>query len=241
MLIINELKKIPVLERVKILNNINNKLEKLSTNERIDWSIQNLPKNFILSSSFGIQSIVSLHLLTIKIPKIPIILIDTGYMFPETYKFIDQLTDELNLNLKIFRSKQSSAWQESKYGKLWEKGIKGIKKYNYINKIEPMQYALKYLSVNTWFAGLRNSQSKSREKLKILSIKNEIFKFLPIIDWSNQKVYRYIKKNKLKLHPLFYKGYLSIGDIHTTNKWKPGKKIEDTRFFGLKRECGLHE
>ena len=90
------------------------------------------------------------------------ILTDTGYLFPETYQFIDELTDKLKLNLQVYRAKESAAWQEARYGKLWEQGVEGIEKYNEINKVEPMNRALKELNAQTWFAGLRREQSGSR-------------------------------------------------------------------------------
>ncbi|XZR52802.1 MAG: phosphoadenylyl-sulfate reductase [Enterobacteriaceae bacterium] len=236
-----ELNKIKRTEQISLLSKINNFLKKKTPEERINWALKNLEKNHILTSSFGIQSSVCLHMITRIISDIPIVIIDTGYLFPETYLFIDNLTNKLKLNLKIYRSKYSPAWQEARYGKLWNNGINGIEKYNLINKIKPMRKAIKNLKVKTWFSGLRNEQSISRKKLNILSIQNNIFKFLPIIDWNNRKIYKYLEKNKLKYHPLKSKGYLTLGDVHTTIKWEKGMKEEKTRFFGLKRECGLHE
>ncbi|VED06902.1 phosphoadenosine phosphosulfate reductase [Escherichia coli] len=81
---------------------------------------------------------MSLHLVNQIHPDIPVILTDTGYLFPETYRFIDELTDKLKLNLKVYRATESAAWQEARYGKLWEQGVEGIEKYNDINKVEPM-------------------------------------------------------------------------------------------------------
>ncbi|BFI91013.1 phosphoadenosine phosphosulfate reductase [Enterobacterales bacterium endosymbiont of Anomoneura mori] len=238
---LSELNKKNNKKKIILLSKINKYLNNITSEERIIWALKNLKKNFILSSSFGIQSSVCLHMITKIKPNIIIILIDTGYLFSETYLFIEELKKKLNLNLKIFRSKYSAAWQEARYGKLWKNGINGINKYNLINKIKPMNKAIKKFKVKTWFAGLRYEQSKSREKLNILSIHNKIFKFLPIFDWNNRKIFKYIKKNNLKYHPLKEKGYLSIGDTHTTTKWIVGMKEEDTRFFGLKRECGIHE
>lgn len=221
---------------------LNSKLEKYSAKKRISWALKNLPQNFILSSSFGIQSSVLLHLITKKIPDIPVVLIDTGYLFPETYKFIDTLTKFFQLNLKVFRANQSSAWQEARYGKLWKKGLKGIKLYNYINKVQPMKKAIKILKCKTWFSGLRRVQSSSRSNLPVLKIQDNVFKFFPIVDWDNRKTYFYIKKNKLSYHPLWKKGYVSVGDIHTTSVFtKNMLKEEETRFYGLYRECGLHK
>lgn len=237
---IEELRSLESSELRFVLNDINYYLESLDLHNRMVWAEKYLPKLFILSSSFGIHASVSLHFMTNYYSNISIVLIDTGYLFPETYNFIDQLTKKMKLNLHVFRPNISAAWQESRYGKLWKQGIEGIKKYNFINKVEPMQRALVELKVGTWFAGLRRNQSYSRKKLPILMIQNEIFKFLPIVDWSNYQIHQYIKKNSLEYHPLWSKGYVSIGDVHTTSKWKDGMKEEETRFFGLQRECGLH-
>ncbi|HAT8511436.1 TPA: phosphoadenylyl-sulfate reductase [Vibrio vulnificus] len=223
------------------LAEINVELEMLSAQERVAWALQNLEGAHAVSSSFGIQAAVMLHLVSKQQADIPVILTDTGYLFPETYQFIDELTKSLNLKLKVYRANESANWQEARYGKLWEQGIEGIEKYNKLNKVEPMRRALNELNVKTWFSGLRREQSQSRAGLPILSIQNGVFKFLPVVDWSNKDVHYYLKEHGLSYHPLWEQGYLSVGDTHTTQKWEPGMSEEETRFFGLKRECGLHE
>lgn len=223
------------------LTEINQWLESLSAIKRVEWALENLPENKVLSSSFGIQAAVCLHLVTRQRPDIPVVLTDTGYLFPETYQFIDSLTERLDLNLKVYRSLYTPAWQEARYGKLWEQGVEGIERYNQLNKVEPMNRALSELQAQTWFAGLRREQSGSRGALPVLAIQRGVFKFLPIIDWDNRQVYQYLMDNGLSYHPLWEQGYLSVGDTHTTRKWEPGMSEEQTRFFGLKRECGLHE
>ena len=67
------------------------------------------------------------------------------------------------------------------------------------------------------------------------------FKLYPIIDWSNKDLHYYLKEHNLPYHPLWEQGYVSIGDWHTTQSLQEGMNEQDTRFFGLKRECGLHE
>ncbi|MCL9783863.1 phosphoadenylyl-sulfate reductase [Vibrio sp. S4M6] len=228
-------------ERVIALAQINAELEQLSVMDRVTWAFKNLKGSHVVSSSFGVQAAVMLHLLTQVKPDIPVILTDTGYLFPETYQFIDQLTEQLGLNLQVYRSLYSASWQEARYGKLWQQGVEGIERYNKLNKVEPMRRALDELNTGTWFSGLRREQSPSRASLPILSIQNGVFKFLPIIDWTEQDIESYLKQFNLSYHPLKQEGYVSIGDVHTTQKWQSGMKIEDTRFFGLKRECGLHE
>ncbi len=168
---LNALNELPKVDRILALAETNAQLEKLDAEGRVAWALDNLPGEYVLSSSFGIQAAVSLHLVNQIRPDIPVILTDTGYLFPETYRFIDELTDKLKLNLKVYRATESAAWQEARYGKLWQ----------------------------------------------------------------------YLQKHGLKYHPLWDEGYLSVGDTHTTRKWEPGMAEEETRFFGLKRECGLHE
>ncbi len=104
-----------------------------------------------------------------------------------------------------------------------------------------MHRALRELKAATWFTGLRREQSQSRGGLSALAWKDGCFKVHPIIDWSERDVYRYLKQHRLPYHPLWEQGYVSIGDVHTTRPLMPGMLREDTRFFGLKRECGLHE
>lgn len=228
-------------EQTLYLAELNGYLETLTAQQRVAWAFEHLEGSHVLSSSFGIQAALMLHLVSQIKPDIQVILTDTGYLFPETYQFIDQLTESLNLNLYVVSAELTPAWQEAKYGKLWEQGIKGIERYNAINKVEPLRRAFDELRVSTWFSGLRREQSQSRANLPILSIQNNVFKFLPVIDWSNKEVHYYLKENNLPYHPLWEQGYLSVGDWHTTRQWKPGMSEEETRFFGLKRECGLHE
>lgn len=228
-------------EQTAALAEVNALLETKTAEERVQWAIENLENEIVLSSSFGIQAAVCLHLVTAAKADTPIILTDTGYLFPETYQFIDDLTKQLNLNLKIYSAKYSAAWQEARHGKLWEQGIEGLDKYNKLNKVEPMKRALEELNAKTWISGLRRSQSSSRGDLPVLSIQNGCFKFLPIIDWSNKQVHYYLEENGLSYHPLWDKGYVSVGDVQTSRPLEAGMSEEDTRFFGLKRECGLHE
>lgn len=238
---LSELNALPKAEQAAALVLVNGQLEHLTAQERVSWALDNLPGEFVLSSSFGIQAAVCLHLVTRQRPDIPVILTDTGYLFPETYRFIDDLTEKLQLNLQVFRAAHSPAWQEARYGKLWEQGVEGIERYNTLNKVEPMNRALEALGAQTWFAGLRREQSGGRSQLPVLALQRGIFKLLPIIDWDNRQVYQYLIQHGLSYHPLWEQGYLSVGDTHTTRKWEPGMSEEETRFFGLKRECGLHE
>ena len=216
-------------------------LETATAEERVRWAVARFGDGLVLTTSFGIQAAVMLHLVTQIAPKIPVIFIDTGYLFPETYRFARDLTARLNLNLKKYVPASTAAEQEALFGKQWEQGLDGLKRYNFINKVEPMDRAVHALGATAWLAGLRRSQASTREALKVVQQQHTITKVHPIIDWDNRRVHQYLTAHELPYHPLWEEGYVSVGDWHSTTKLLAGMKEEDTRFGGIKRECGLHE
>ena len=104
-----------------------------------------------------------------------------------------------------------------------------------------MQQGLDDLEAGTWFAGPRRSQSRSRRLLPVVQTKWGRIKVHPIVDWHTREVHAYLQRHNLPYHPLWEQGYVSVGDVHTTQPLTPQMLEEETRFFGLKRECGLHE
>jgi phosphoadenosine phosphosulfate reductase len=114
------------------LERLNAQFPALTAEERVRRALTELPGRHVLSSSFGAQAAVMLHLVTRISPDIPVILLDTGYLFPETCRFVDELSLRLALNLKVYRPQASPAWQESRWGKLWEQGLEGIERYTSI-------------------------------------------------------------------------------------------------------------
>ena len=216
-------------------------LESVCALDRVRWARDQYGNKIVMSTSFGVQSAIMLHLVSREIPDIPVIFIDTGYLFPATYKFAKELTQRLNLNLKIFIPKQTAAQQEALYGKLWEQGLEELERYNMINKIEPMNRAVQELGASVWLSGLRRTQSNSRSKRSVVESQNKVTKIYPIIDWDDRDVYNYLKENDLPYHPLWEQGYVSVGDWHSTKKLGEGMSEEETRFSGVKRECGLHQ
>lgn len=228
-------------ESPRALADLNAWLARRSADARVEWALENLSGTHALSSSFGAQAAVSLHLATRRAPRLPVILIDTGYLFPETYRFVDEMVERLDLNLHVVRPRIGIAWMEARLGRLWESGVDGIERYNRMRKVEPMQRALDELGVRCWIAGLRRSQSRSRAEVPFLELRDGRWKLHPIADWSDRDVHAYLKQHALPYHPLWHQGYVSIGDVHTTRPLSEGIDIDHTRFFGLKRECGLHE
>jgi len=182
--------------QTSMLADANGILKNMSAEQRVQWALENLPETHFLSSSFGIQAAVMLHLITLQQPDIPVVLTDTGYLFPQTYQFIEQMTARLSLNLKVYKSELSPAWQEAKFGKLWKQGEVGIKQYNQLNKVEPMTRALKEINAGTWFSGLRRDQASSRADKQVIEISRGTVKVYPIIEWTNRDVYQYLTKDR---------------------------------------------
>lgn len=226
-------------ESPQALSALNRWLAAMSAQDRIAWAFDSLAGPHALSTSFGVQSAVSLHLLTQAKPDIPVILVDTGYLFPDTYRYADQLVQRFGIDLKVYRPQIGIAWMEARFGKLWENGIDGLQRYNQLRKVEPMQRALRELGVRSWFAGLRRSQSASRANIEFLELRNGRWKLHPIADWDDIDVATYALQHDLPEHPLSRQGYISVGDVHTTAPLRDGDAAK-TRFFGLTRECGLH-
>ena len=216
-------------------------LEKATATERVRWAVDTYPAGLVMTTSFGVHSAAMLHLVTRTAPEIPVIFIDTGYLFPETYRFAEELTTRLRLNLKIYHPTMTAARQEALHGRQWEQGVDELKRYNFINKVEPMERAVRELRAGAWLAGLRRSQARTREHLAVVQVQNKITKIHPILDWDNRRVHRYLTEHDLPYHPLWESGYASVGDWHSSAKLVNGMREEDTRFGGRGRECGLHE
>lgn len=216
-------------------------LESASAEDRVRWAVESHGEGLVLTTSFGIQAAVMLHLVTRIVPSIPVVFIDTGYLFPETYRFARDLTERLALNVKTYVPASTAAQQEALYGKQWELGLEGLQRYNFINKVEPMDRAVRDLNATAWLAGLRRSQASTRATLPVVQTQKKVVKIHPIIDWDNRRVHRYLTEHALPYHPLWDQGYVSVGDWHSTSKLEPGMTEQETRFGGIKRECGLHE
>ena len=104
-----------------------------------------------------------------------------------------------------------------------------------------MQRALKELNATAWLAGLRQDQTDHRKTLQRVTIQGEQYKIFPILYWNSREIYQYLTTHDLPYHPYFDKGYVSVGDWHSSRPLIAGDESErDTRFHGLKQECGLH-
>lgn len=222
------------------LDRVNRDLEGAGAEAVIRWAHARYGNQLVMSSSFGATAAVMLHLVATAAPGMPILCIDTGYLFPETYTFAEQLERRFGLNLKWYSATMTQARQEALYGKLWDQGDEGVKRYLYLNKVEPMQRALRDVGATAWLAGLRADQTEHRAGLRRVDRQDGRIKIHPILDWTEDDVNAYMEKHDLPYHPLYAEGYKSIGDHHSTLPVVEGMDARAGRILGTKRECGLH-
>ncbi len=224
------------------LEAVNRQLADAKAPQIVEWTAETFGDGLVMSTSFGIQAAVMLHMVTYVVPDIPVIWVDTGYLPPETYRFAEELTERLKLNLKVYQSSMSPARMEALYGRLWaEDNVEALNSYDQLRKVEPMQQALRELKATAWLAGLRRNQTNHRQTLQLVNDQGEQYKVLPILEWNSKDIYEYLTAHDLPYHPFFDLGYVSVGDWHSSRPLTADDQNErDTRFHGLKQECGLH-
>ena len=218
-------------------------LEPLSPQDRLAWAFQRFGSGFALTTSFGIQSAVLLHMLS-QLPDgdaIPVIWVDTGYLPEETYHYSAQLTELLKIRLVVAQSAMSPARMEALHGRLWETGkLDDLERYHQIRKVEPLDRALAQLDVSCWASGVRRVQTDHRRSMTLLDPIRERLSLRPLLDWTQKDIYYYMQDNNLPQHPLFEQGFSTVGDWHSSAPDGSDLSGRSTRFGGLKQECGIH-
>lgn len=210
-----------------------------ATRAQVAWADRTFGSHLIVSTSFGIQSAVILHLVSRMLPRVPVVFVDTGYLLPETYRYAAELTERLKLDVRRYAAAESPADMERRLGKLWESDLD---EYHRIRKVEPMRRALADLDARAWIAGLRADQTTFRSTLDPVTFQDGIFKVHPILRWRSQDVYYYMEHYGLPQHALWEKGYTRVGDWHSSSAVPGGGSDGDkgARFDGRAEECGLH-
>lgn len=196
-------------------------------------------KQYFTTSSFQSHSLVLLHMLSCIDKNIPVVFINTGYHFPETITFRDQIINSFGLtNLIDVTSEMPKSLQKGKGGRLLFASDPDY--CCYVNKTEPLNNLLR--SYDVWINGVRADQSDVRKAMQIeQEAPNNTTRFHPMLDWTSKMIYDYRKKHHLPAHPLEEKGYLSIGCEPCTRKIDPEMSEREVRWYGLnKTECGLH-
>lgn len=194
-------------------------------------------KKLFATSSFQTHSIPLLHVLSRIDKSIPILFINTGYHFPETVRFRDQIAELLGLNLVDIRSQVPRNQQRDADGQLFF--ASDPDHCCYLNKTQPLEPTL--IEYDVWINGIRADQNANRRNMKIeQKAPFGAVRFHPVLDWSSKDVYDYIREFDLPKHPLEFAGYMSIGCEPCTRKLDL-ENDRGGRWFGLnKTECGLH-
>jgi phosphoadenosine phosphosulfate reductase len=222
------------------LDRVNDELLSASPEAIVSWAAATYGSRLVMSTSFGATSALMLHLVSRAAPDTKVICVDTGYLFPETYRFGDDLSRRFGIEVRWYGAAMSPARQEALYGKMWEQGEEGVERYLRINKVEPMQRALADLGAEAWLAGLRADQTEHRAALKPVELQNGRVKIHPILGFTDDDVAGYMERFDLPYHPLYAEGYRSIGDHHSTLPTTPDMDARDGRMLGKSKECGLH-
>ena len=216
------------------LSEINAALVKMTAQDIVRWSYARFGNGLALTSSFGADSPVMLHMTTVAVGagNIPVLFSDTGYHYPETLEYSKAMTELLSLDVHIIRPGQTTESFERQYGRLWESDPK---KYNLLRKILPLAEAQEDLSIRAILSGVRHDQTEDRKNMDTIEFRNGVFHIHPILGWNRKMVDSYIVLNELPRNPLVAQGITSIGDMHTSGKDRKERFRGDDRM-----ECGLH-
>lgn len=190
--------------------------------------------------SFQAEDVIVLHLLRKRLPDIPVLFLETGYHFPQTYEFRDQLTRDWRLNLINVIPRQTVQEQESAIGILYREDPTRCCQ---LRKVDPLLQALE--PFETWFTGLRREQSITRKNLKKAELHRlpsgkTLTKVSPLADWSWGQIWEYTASHKLSYLPQYDLGYLSIGCQPCTAIPEDPANPRSGRWGGRKLECGIH-
>ncbi len=212
---------------------------------RLRWALDTFGDGLVVTTSFGIQSAVLLHLVSQLMAErdctIPVIWVDTGYLPPETYRYAQQLAELLRMVPFVAQAELSPARMEALHGRLWETGrVEDLELYHRLRKVEPLDRALTALGVTCWASGVRGNQTDHRGSMTVLDPVRQRWSLRPLLNWSNRDVYYYMQEHHQPQHPLFEQGYSTVGDWHSSAPDDGATSGRATRFGGLKQECGIH-
>lgn len=206
--------------------------------EIITWAVNRFSPSIALSSSFQTQSMPLLHMATRLQPDLPIFFIDTGYHLWETLMFREKIAHEWGLNIiDLYRDSRWDIFMRQNTRRL---PVEDPNLCCYLHKVQPMQNALK--GYKAWISGIRRDQTSVRATANFLELQEDgLLKINPLLNWTKADVHRYIKENDLPQHPLYDKGYRSVGCAPCTIAIGINDDERAGRWVGRgKTECGLH-
>lgn len=217
-----------------------------SPEEVLSFFLTEYKGRIALSSSLGLEDQVLTDLI-VKIDKSTrIFTLDTGRLFPETYSLIDKTNMRYDIKLEVFFPdyKAVEKMVKAEGVNLFYAGIEQRKMCCQVRKIEPLKRAFEGLDV--WICGLRREQSVTRQDVQLVEWdgNNGLIKLNPLINFTEQQVWDYIKQNSVPYNKLHDQGFPSIGCQPCTRAIKPGEDIRAGRWWWEnpdQKECGLHK
>lgn len=220
-------------------------LENKAPEEVIRFFISHYKEKVAFSSSLGLEDQVITHMVASIEKNIRIFTLDTGRVFPETYSLIYRTNDRYDINIQVYFPdfKEVEAMVNKKGINLFYESIENRKECCRIRKIEPLKRA--FSGLDAWICGLRREQSITRNDMQVVEwdANNNLVKINPLINWTEQQVWDYIKTNNIPYNVLHDKGFPSIGCQPCTRAVKPGEDIRAGRWWWEnpeQKECGLH-
>ena len=181
---------------------LNRSLETQSTEDIVRWAVGEFSPHLAMSTSFGAESAVLLHLVTRVDPSIPVLFTNTGFHFKETLEHRDRLVQRLGLNLRELRPETPTEEFLAKNGKLYERDPDACCAQN---KIAPFENALK--DYQAWITGVRRNQADTRKNFNFVeNYRDKLVKVNPLLNWTGKMLWDYAKKHDLPYHPLWEKG-----------------------------------
>jgi phosphoadenosine phosphosulfate reductase len=193
-----------------------------------------------VTCSFQAEDMIVLDMVRAISSEVPVLFLDTGYHFAETYSYRDQMAAAWSLNLINLMPRDSVSEQEAQFGILHQTAPDQCCK---LRKVEPLFGAL--AAYETWITGMRREQAKSRAQLQALDHftlpgGQKLLKVSPLADWTTRDVWYYAQEHNIKLLPLYEKGYSSIGCEPCTSLPSDPNDPRSGRWSGRKQECGIH-
>ena len=226
---------------------INQLNEDLKTPQQIlKWAIDNLHPKLGMASSFGAEDVAVIDMMMKINPKARIFTLDTGRLNQETYDVMDEIRNRYNINIEVMFPDQNEVEQMVRVNgmNLFYQSMGNRKLCCGIRKVHPLNKML--ATLDGWITGLRNDQTQNRagsKKIEIDEQHNDMIKINPIIDWSWDQTWDYVKSNNIPYNKLHDKGYPSIGCEPCTRAIKPGEPLRSGRWWwetDPEKECGLH-
>ena len=191
-----------------------------------------------LVSSFGAESVVLLHLVSVIAPETPVLFVDTRMLFTETLDYLREVAEKLNLcDLRTIRANPGRVAFEDPDGTLHQFNTDACCN---IRKVEPLERALS--EFDGWITGRKRFQGHGREAVDFFESEGDIrIKVNPLAHWDRDDIADYMVNNRLPRHPLVAKGYPSIGCAPCTTPVKPGEDPRAGRWRNSEKvECGIH-